>query len=732
MKLKRIKYQTFLQYFLSYIALLLLSLTGILILLNIYMKQEMLDTYENQSVTRMENLSDQLSSLFSNLNQTALSISNNYDLLYSRYIQSDFSRVTITQELEKYSNGNSVLQSIIYLDLKNQEAYGIHSGVIMDEESLYVTASNQLSISYKIPYQNLLESSSGRLTVYQAEGFPSAGPMLFYTPIQQSESFAIFFILNYNEFLNLLEIGIAPETPAIAVANADDQLLISTDSQLFEPYLSDTNCFLETDSYCRSFSVTSSTLKLYAVFDQNVLKDSIFHAFQSIYLGILAIGIIGILVSFLFLKVTYFPLHRLATQLANMYSSSSKEKIRSTGAGENDIQLIHSVFETMLSENEKLIQKVQNYRVMIQKSILDSLTPEAGASSNLTAYIDRMFDPGVQNHFVVAVFTSSQSIAHKDLYTFLEDTLPTNTTALLLEQTENQISYLLNFTGPAHPNLQTLALALQPSGYKISFSDISSNPLDISRLYNNAFIALQYSTGTFAFFEGQSSQSPNPTAANYPYQLFDSLAEDLRSFRYQDSLKKVHALFHSLNQRNHPEFFVRCILIDTITLIVGAMNAANIDFQKYNELYYNLLYLCRNTDYSVSQREIQDKIQQMISILSSQISETNLNIGQIQKFVEENCLSSDFSVSMTADHFGITMAYMSYLFKKKFHTNFSDYIWNIRLSKAKQLLEQSDLSIEEISIRVGYENPSSFRRKFKETVGVSPSQYRSGAGKPEK
>ncbi len=728
MKIKRIQYQTFLQYFLSYIALLLLSLTGILVLLNIYMKQEMMDTYESQSVTRMENLSDQISSLFSNLDQTAQSISNNYNLLYSRYIKNDYSGVTITQELEKYSNGNSVLQSIIYLDLNSQAAFGIQSGVILDEDSIYVTPSTQLSISYKIPYKNLLESSKGKLTVYFAEGFQSPDPLLFYTPIQQSESFAIFFILNYKEFLNLLEIGVAPETPAIALANADNQLLISTDSQLFSPYLNDASCFVETNSYCRSFSVTSSALTLYVAFDQNVLKDSIFHAFQSIYLGILAIGIIGVLVSFLFLKVTYFPLHRLATQLASMYSSSSKEKIHSTKEGdENDIQLIHSVFETMLSENEKLIQKVQNYRVMIQKSILDSLTPEAGASPNLTAYIDRMFDPGVQNHFVVVVFTSSQSIAHKDLYTFLEDTLPTNTTTLLLEQTENQISYLLNFIGPAHPNLQALASAFQPLSYKISFSDISSNPLDISRLYNNAVIALQYSSEPLTFFEGQSFQT-----ANYPYQLFDSMAEDLRSFRYQESLKKVHALFHSLNQRRHPEFFVRCILIDTITLIVGAMNGANIDFQKYNELYYNLLYLCRNTDYAISQKEIEDKIQQMISILSSEISETNLNISQIQKFVEENCLSSDFSVSMTADHFGITMAYMSYLFKKKFHTNFSDYIWNIRLSKAKQLLEQTDLSIEEISLRVGYENPSSFRRKFKETVGVSPSQYRGGTGKSEK
>lgn len=726
MKLWRTKYQTFLQYFLSYIALLLLSLTGILMLLNVYIKQEMMVTYENQSIARMENLSDQVSSLFSNFNQTALAIANNIDLLYSRYFITDYSRVTVMQELEKYANGNSILQSIVYLDLKNQEALGVRAGVIMEDDCIYITPSNQLTASYQIPYKDLLASGTGQLTIYQANDLASAEPLLIYTPIQQSESLAVFFVLNYNEFLNLLEICIAPETPAVAISNSQNELLISTDSKQFAPYLDENNCFIEANNSCRKISLSPSSLKLYVAFDENVLKDSIYHAFRNIYFGIVAIGIIGLLISFLFLKVTYYPLHRLATQLANMPSFRSKEDSESRGGGVGgDIQLIHSVFETMLSENEKLIQKVRNYRVMIQKSILDSLTPEVGASSKLTAYIDEMFDPAVQNHFVVVFFSSAQKISEKEFYEDLSVLLPPHTAALLLEETENQFSYLLNFTGPAHPNLQNLASLLQPLSSQISFSDISSNPLDISRLYNNAFIALQDGSGPFAFYDGQSLQTPNPSTADYPYQLFDSLAEDLRAFRYEESLQKVQDLFYSLSKRNHPEFFIRCILIDTITLIVGAMNSANIDFQKYNELYYNLLYLCRNTDYAVSQKEIQEKMQQMIEILSVQTSDTNLNISQIQKFVEDNCLDIDFSVSMAADHFGITTAYMSYLFKKKFHINFSDYIWNIRLSNAKQLLEESDLSIEEISLRVGYENPSSFRRKFKESLGISPSQYRS-------
>ena len=67
---------------------------------------------------------------------------------------------------------------------------------------------------------------------------------------------------------------------------------------------------------------------------------------------------------------------------------------------------------------------------------------------------------------------------------------------------------------------------------------------------------------------------------------------------------------------------------------------------------------------------------------------------------------------------------MSYLFKKEMGENFSDYVWNLRLGKAKELLLNTDMSIDDISLAVGYVNTSSFRRKFKQATGMTPSQLR--------
>lgn len=53
-----------------------------------------------------------------------------------------------------------------------------------------------------------------------------------------------------------------------------------------------------------------------------------------------------------------------------------------------------------------------------------------------------------------------------------------------------------------------------------------------------------------------------------------------------------------------------------------------------------------------------------------------------------------------------------------------EYLQNLRVEEAKRLLEAEQLPVDEISLTVGYEDPSFFRRLFKRRTGLTPSQYR--------
>ena len=52
------------------------------------------------------------------------------------------------------------------------------------------------------------------------------------------------------------------------------------------------------------------------------------------------------------------------------------------------------------------------------------------------------------------------------------------------------------------------------------------------------------------------------------------------------------------------------------------------------------------------------------------------------------------------------------------------HVQNLRIEEAKRLLENSELSADEIASEVGYENPAFFRRLFKRTTGLTPGAYR--------
>jgi len=95
------------------------------------------------------------------------------------------------------------------------------------------------------------------------------------------------------------------------------------------------------------------------------------------------------------------------------------------------------------------------------------------------------------------------------------------------------------------------------------------------------------------------------------------------------------------------------------------------------------------------------------------------------------------------DHFSVanpveTMTHRSGLSARGFKRRFTRatritairYVQRLRIEEAKRRLERTDESVEEVGWKVGYEDPSFFRRLFKRVVGLTPSAYRRKFGAP--
>ena len=75
-------------------------------------------------------------------------------------------------------------------------------------------------------------------------------------------------------------------------------------------------------------------------------------------------------------------------------------------------------------------------------------------------------------------------------------------------------------------------------------------------------------------------------------------------------------------------------------------------------------------------------------------------------------------------YIGFNPSYFSSLFKKETGSSFVEYLSKIRIDKAKDLLRESDLRIQDICLMVGYNDVKYFSKLFIKYTGLKPKDYR--------
>ncbi len=94
----------------------------------------------------------------------------------------------------------------------------------------------------------------------------------------------------------------------------------------------------------------------------------------------------------------------------------------------------------------------------------------------------------------------------------------------------------------------------------------------------------------------------------------------------------------------------------------------------------------------------------------------------ILRYLEEN-YEKDLSLKKIADQFHLNASYISQLIRSETGLTYTQYLTELRINKAKELLRTSSLSLAEISEAVGFNDYFYFIKKFKKEVGVTPGKY---------
>lgn len=76
----------------------------------------------------------------------------------------------------------------------------------------------------------------------------------------------------------------------------------------------------------------------------------------------------------------------------------------------------------------------------------------------------------------------------------------------------------------------------------------------------------------------------------------------------------------------------------------------------------------------------------------------------------------------------LNKVYFSQLFKQKTGIGFKDYVIELRMTKAKELLKEPQLRVADVAELVGYQDMRYFTQVFRKTIGTTPTEYRRGLG----
>ncbi|WP_168120558.1 response regulator [Paenibacillus sp. HB172176] len=108
----------------------------------------------------------------------------------------------------------------------------------------------------------------------------------------------------------------------------------------------------------------------------------------------------------------------------------------------------------------------------------------------------------------------------------------------------------------------------------------------------------------------------------------------------------------------------------------------------------------------------------------SAASQQNENISLMMAYIETNFMK-DISLPDIAANLNLHPSYVGQMFKRETGHTFVKYVNELRIEKAKKLLEGTkDIPLDKIAKCVGYDNSRTFYKIFRKSVGVTPGEYR--------
>ncbi len=202
-------------------------------------------------------------------------------------------------------------------------------------------------------------------------------------------------------------------------------------------------------------------------------------------------------------------------------------------------------------------------------------------------------------------------------------------------------------------------------------------------------------------------------------QIMEDVYKIISQKRFYLLSEKLHTLMNAVFfNRAYSLLYMKHLLLDIVQ---------KLEKQIPKELAVSIAEvkssIVESPDIRHSEEILQKMLQNLEEIQNRRISTGNHYVDQIQSIILSD-YASDMALNSLAERVNLSVTYMCNLFKKETGISIGQYIKNVRMEKAKELLRNTNLRLNDIYPQVGYASLAYFCIAFKEAFGLTPTQFR--------
>ncbi len=417
----------------------------------------------------------------------------------------------------------------------------------------------------------------------------------------------------------------------------------------------------------------------------------------------------------------------------------------------NELDEEKNEFMSQISKQEKMYEGLLKMR---EDFIIKALDYEMAAGNLLSDWLEyleidftgRDFAAGVikielSETFIKEVWGNEGELLRFSYYNIANELLLGGCLGIPVVKSLREIIFIFNFKGMAVNQNKAITILKKgsqvlsellgnkyiriSSGLGIAVPDFSELP----KSYDQASISMDKAfynndSGCYVYREAEEkAQAHKKWLENYPSDSNEILDETLAG-NTDYVMKLISVMFDNFQRKSLSSSLVMdyaynlCFKMHSNIVDRISGDGQHLTKHDYKNDIYEMVSIEGLREYILA------VFKEAATIFSEKTSKSKDIIKNVKRYIQKN-YSTDISLELLSSKMFISPSYLSYLFKKVEGQSYSNYLKNIRLNRAKELLINNDsLKVFEVCYMVGYKEYKYFSQQFKKAFGMNPTEIR--------